>query len=56
MTYRFVVDPVTQFATLLGDTFGKETISKITLDFIVYFDKQYNMEVSHTILKGENNR
>lgn len=39
MTYRFVVNPLTHCTMLLGDNFGKETIDKITLDFIVYVDK-----------------
>lgn len=26
---------------VLGDNYGKETVYKITLDFIVYFDEQY---------------
>lgn len=39
MTYRFVVNPLTHCAMPLGDNFKKETIYKMTLDFIVYFDK-----------------
>lgn len=40
MTYMFIEKPLTHCATLIGDNFGKETINKITLDFIAYFDKQ----------------
>lgn len=42
MMYRFVMNPPTHCAALLGDNYEKETIYKFTLDFIVcYFNKQY---------------
>lgn len=52
MTYTFVVNPLTNCTTLLGDTLGKETIYKITLDFIVNFNLivYHNMDVSHNTL------
>lgn len=37
--HRFVLNPLTHYATLLGNNFGKEIVYKITLYFIVYFEK-----------------
>lgn len=39
MTYGSVVNPLTQYATLLDSNPEKETIYKIILVFIVYFDR-----------------
>lgn len=39
MTYRFVVFAPIHYALLLDNNFRKETIYKILLIFIVYFDK-----------------
>lgn len=39
MTYRAVVNPLTLCATLLDVNFGKDSIYKIILGFILYFDK-----------------
>lgn len=37
MTYKFVEKPLTHYATLLGDLFGKKIIFfQITLDFMIY--------------------
>lgn len=41
MTKKFVLNHLTYCATMLGDNFGKETVYKIKLDFIVYFDRSY---------------
>lgn len=41
VTYRSVVNPLTDGAKLLDNNFGNETIYKITLVFVVYFDKYY---------------
>lgn len=41
MTYRFIDNPLTQCATLLGNKFGKEKYYKIKLDLTVYLDRQY---------------
>lgn len=41
MTSRFVVSILTYCDTLLSDNFEKENVYKITLNFIVHFDKQY---------------
>lgn len=39
MTDRFVVNPLTHCAALFADKTVKETIYKIFLNFMVYFDK-----------------
>lgn len=41
VTYRSVVNPLTDGTKLLENNFGNETIYKITLVFVVYFDKYY---------------
>lgn len=45
MTYRFLVNALTHFATLLGKNFGKEQNYTIILDFIVHFNMRMTLLV-----------
>lgn len=50
MTYRCVVNPLTHWATLLGNNTGKETTYTITYHFIVYLinnTSQYGSVLYH---------
>lgn len=49
MTYGFVVNTVTQCATLLVANYGKETFYKNTLDFIIHSDKKYVISVPYNL-------
>lgn len=51
VTYKFVTNGLTNWATLLDNIFWLENINKIILYFIAYFDRKcHNMGVSHTTL------
>lgn len=57
MTYRFVVNVLTNCAMLLGNNFRKEKNYKIihVLDFVVYFDQKcYNMVSDSTLINQLN--
>lgn len=41
MSYRFVVNALTNYAMLLRNEFRKENIYKTMFDFIVYFVRKY---------------
>lgn len=49
MTYGFVVNTLTQCATLLIANYGKETFYKNTLDFIIHSDKKYIIGVPYNL-------
>lgn len=41
ITNRFVVNSLPNCATLMGNRFGKRTITKLHIGFIIYFNKYY---------------